>query len=88
VKSEAQVQLTGGVPFVSDADLNAALDKQGVPSQQADAAVSAYQDARIAGLESALAVLALAVAIALFLVQKIPREPPGAGAEAAITPTG
>src|SRR5262249_36805767 len=27
VKAEAQVQLTGSVPFVSDADLNAALDK-------------------------------------------------------------
>ena len=88
VKSEAQVQLTGGVPFISDADLNAALDREGVPSQQADAAVSAYQDARIAGLESALAVLAVAVAIALFLAQKIPREPPGTEAEAAITPTG
>ena len=39
--------------------------------------VTAYQDARIAGLESALAVLALAVAIALFLAQKIPTVQPG-----------
>jgi EmrB/QacA subfamily drug resistance transporter len=77
VKDRAQVQLAGGVPFVSDADLNAALDEAHVRSKQAEAALAAYQDARIAGLESALAVLALAVAIALFLAQKIPAEQPG-----------
>jgi hypothetical protein len=78
VKSEAQVQLAGGVPFISDADLNKALDQANVPAAQSDAALSAYQDARIAGLESALAVLALAAVIALFLAQKIPTEQPGA----------
>jgi EmrB/QacA subfamily drug resistance transporter len=78
VKSQAQVQLSGGVPFISDADLNKALDQANVPPAQSDAALSAYQDARIAGLESALAVLALAVVIALFLAQKIPTEQPGA----------
>jgi EmrB/QacA subfamily drug resistance transporter len=77
VKQQAQVQLTGSVPFISDADLNAALDKANVPPQQADAAIAAYQDARIAGLESALAILALASAIALFLAQKIPTKQPG-----------
>jgi EmrB/QacA subfamily drug resistance transporter len=80
VKSQAQVQLAGGVPFVSDADLNKALDEANVPPSQSDAALAAYQDARIAGLESALAVLALAVVIALFLAQKIPTEQPGARA--------
>ncbi len=78
VKSQAHVKLGGGVPFISDADLNAALDKANVPPEQSDAAVTAYQDARIAGLESALAVLALAVVIALFLAQKIPTVQPGA----------
>jgi EmrB/QacA subfamily drug resistance transporter len=78
VKSQAQVQLASGVPFVSDADLNKALDEAHVPPGQSDAALSAYKDARIAGLESALAVLALAVVIALFLAQKIPTRQPGA----------
>ena len=78
VKSQAQVQLGGGVPFISDADLNAALDEANVPPEQSDAALAAYQDARIAGLESALAVLALAAVIALFLAQKIPTVQPGA----------
>jgi MFS family permease len=80
VKSQAQVQLAGGVPFISDADLNKALDEANVPPEQSDAALSAYQDARIAGLESALAVLALAAVIALFLAQKIPTVQPGARA--------
>ena len=80
VKSQAQVQLAGGVPFISDADLNKALDEANVPPEQSDAALSAYQDARIAGLESALAVLALASVIALFLAQKIPTVQPGARA--------
>jgi MFS family permease len=79
VKSQAQVELAGGVPFISDADLNAALDEAHVPPQQSDAALAAYQDARISGLESALAVLAIAVVIALFLAQKIPTVQPGAG---------
>jgi EmrB/QacA subfamily drug resistance transporter len=78
VKSQANVKLGGGVPFISDADLNAALDEANVPPEQSDAAVTAYQDARIGGLESALAVLALAVVIALFLAQKIPTVQPGA----------
>jgi len=80
VKSQAQVNLAGGVPFISDADLNKALDQANVPPAQSDAALSAYQDARIAGLESALAVLALAAVIALFLAQKIPTVQPGARA--------
>jgi EmrB/QacA subfamily drug resistance transporter len=78
VKSQAQVQLAGGVPFGSDADLNKALDKANVPPDQSDAALTAYQDARIDGLESALAVLALATVIALLLAQKIPTVQPGA----------
>jgi EmrB/QacA subfamily drug resistance transporter len=76
-KSQAQTQLTGSVPFVSDADLNAALDEAHVRSKSADAAVAAYQESRISGLRSALAIMALAVAIALFLAQKIPTKQPG-----------
>ena len=77
------MQLAGGVPFVSDAALNSALEEAHVRSNQAEAAVAAYEDARIAGLESALAVLALAAVIALFLAQKIPTVQPGA-AEASV----
>src|SRR5262249_59092599 len=82
VKSQASTELSGGVPFISDADLNKALDEANVPEEQADAALTAYQEARISGLESALAILALATVIALFLAQAIPRQQPGATAPA------
>jgi EmrB/QacA subfamily drug resistance transporter len=78
VKSEAQVELAGGVPFISDADLNAALDEAHVSGRASDAAVDAYRAARIDGLRSALAILALLVVVALFYAQRIPTEQPGA----------
>ena len=72
------MKLAGGVPFVSDADLEKALDEAGVNSKQADAALAAYQDARLDGLRSALAVLALLILLALFAAQRIPTTQPGA----------
>jgi MFS family permease len=78
VKSQAHVQLAGGVPFVSDADLEVALEKANVDSTTADAALDAYSEARINGLRSALAILALLSTVALFLAQRIPNRQPGA----------
>ncbi len=75
-KQQAQVELAGGVPFVSDADLEAALDEAGAASASTDAALAAYRDARLAGLRSALAILALLAVLALFLAQAIPRRQP------------
>jgi MFS family permease len=77
VKSDAQVELAGGVPFISDADLEAALDDAHVSSRTTDAALEAYRDARIDGLRSALAILAAAAIGALFLAQRIPTTQPG-----------
>jgi hypothetical protein len=77
VKSQAKVQLAGGVPSVSDADLEAALNKAHVSSKTSDAALNAYRDARIAGLRSALAILALLVVVALFYAERIPTTQPG-----------
>jgi len=78
VKSQAEVKLAGGVPFISDADLEAALDEANVASETTDAALESYSDARIAGLRAALAILALLAIIALFLAQLIPKRQPGA----------
>ena len=75
VKSEAQVKLAGGVPFVSDADLEKALDKSNVDQETANAALDDYREARISGLISAVALLAFAALIGLFLAQRIPRKP-------------
>jgi EmrB/QacA subfamily drug resistance transporter len=78
VKAEAQVEIAGGVPFISDADLKEALDEAGARSSTTDAALEAYQEARIVGLRSALAILALVALLALFLAQRIPKTQPHA----------
>ena len=78
VKSQAQVELAGGVPFISDADLEKALDEAHVTSKTTDAAVDAYRDARITGLRAALAILGLLNIVALYFSRRIPREQPGA----------
>jgi EmrB/QacA subfamily drug resistance transporter len=78
VKDEAQVEIAGGVPFISDADLEQALDEAGASSSTTDAAIEAYRDARLVGLRSALAILALMALIALFLAQRIPKSQPQA----------
>jgi EmrB/QacA subfamily drug resistance transporter len=80
VKSQAQVELAGGVAFVSDADLEAALDEAGVSRRVRDDALEAYADARLDGLRNALAILALLDVIALFFAQRIPRTQPGRAA--------
>jgi len=76
VKSDAQVQLSGGVPFVSDADLENALDEAHVSRKTTSAALGAYADARIDGLTSSLVLLAFVALAGLFLAQRIPRAQP------------
>ena len=77
VKSQAQVELAGGVAFISDADLEQALKKANVPARAQDEVTSAYQDARITGLKSGLAILALMDIVALALTKRIPKVQPG-----------
>jgi MFS family permease len=77
VKQDFQVQIAGGVPFISDADLQQALDEAGVSSRTTDAAIDAYSEARLDGLRAALAILALLALCALFAAQRIPETQPG-----------
>ena len=76
VKSQAQIELAGGVPFVSDADLEDALDEAGVSSRATDDALAAYKDARLDGLRTALGILAVMALLALFLAQRVPAAQP------------
>jgi hypothetical protein len=90
-KQRASVELVGGVPFVSDAQLKDGLEEAGASSATTDAALDAYAGARIDGLKSALGILAVLTAVALFLAQLIPvrqpgRAPPPAPASAAPAP--
>jgi MFS family permease len=78
VKSQAKVQLDGGVSFISDADLKSALDKAGVSPQAADAIVDENSTARIDGLRSALSVLGVIALLAMFLTFRLPTEQPAA----------
>jgi hypothetical protein len=78
--SQAQVQLAGGAPFMSDKDLEAALTKAGVSGKTADAIVTENANARIDGLRSSLSVLALLALIALFTARRIPAQQPSAPA--------
>jgi hypothetical protein len=77
VKSQAQVELAGGVTFISDADLEAALDEANVDPATSDPALEAYGEARIDGLRSALAILAVLALNALLFAQRIPTTQPG-----------
>jgi MFS family permease len=76
--SRAQVELSGGIPFLSDKDLQTQLDKAGVAPKTADAIVTENANARIAGLRSALSLLAAVALIALFATRRIPAEQPTA----------
>lgn len=76
VKSTASIELQSGVPFLSDAQLEAALDESGTRSDVTQAALDANADARLDGLRAALAILAFTSLLALFFTHRIPRTQP------------
>lgn len=77
VKSQANVKLAGGVPFISDADLTAALEGAGVSQDASTAIVDVNQQARLDGLRAALVALAAVALLALFFARRIPTVQPG-----------
>jgi MFS family permease len=78
VKSKAKTELASGVPFLSDKDLQAALDKAGLPKQTSDAIVDENATARLDALRSSLSVIAVIALMALYFGGGIPAEQPGA----------
>jgi MFS family permease len=76
VTAGATVELAAGIPFVSDADLEAALDEAGVPAATAEAIVDENATARLNALRASLSVLAVIALIALFFTRRIPTEQP------------
>jgi MFS family permease len=76
VKTQANVQLAAGAPFLSDDDLTAALDNAGVSPETSQAILDVNAQARVDGLRTALFVLALVAAAALFSARRIPTEQP------------
>jgi hypothetical protein len=78
VQEQASVQLATGVPFISDTQLQAALDNAGVDQQTADAIMTVNHDSRLEALQVALTLTALLAICALFVTGRIPREAVGA----------
>lgn len=74
----ASVELAGGVPFVSDQDLDDALVEAGVPDRTAHAVLDTNESARIDGLRLSLTVPAAIAVVAMFLTRLLPRRPAGA----------
>ena len=75
VKSQATVQLAGGVPFLSDVALQDGLAKAGVAPAVTQAALDANRQARVDGLRTALSVLALIALVGLFVARRVPDLP-------------
>jgi Na+/melibiose symporter-like transporter len=76
IVSEAEVSLTSGVPFVSDQDLEAALDEANVSPAVADSIIDENASARIDGLRAALAVLGLLSVLAVIASRRLPKVQP------------
>jgi MFS family permease len=76
--SRAEVELTSGVPFISDKELDALLDDAGVPEATADAVLDENEQARLTGLRAALAVLAMLALVGGILTFGIPTRQPAA----------
>ncbi len=81
--AKAQTQLATGVPFVSDKDLAASLEKAGVPPDEAKAITDENAKARIDGLRSSLSLLAVIALIATVLTFRLPTRQPSSEPEAA-----
>jgi MFS family permease len=75
VKNKANVELAAGIPFISDADLETAMLESGQSEDVTQAALDANRQARVDGLDAALAVLALITVLALFFTTRIPKTP-------------
>jgi MFS family permease len=77
VKSEASTKLAGGIPFLANDELEAGLEGAHVPRRATDAIVEENEAARLVGLRTALAVLALFALVGLFFTGQIPARQPG-----------
>jgi MFS family permease len=77
LSDRAQVELSAGIPFVSDADLKTSLEEADVSPATSSAIVEENSQSRINGLRAALAVLALLALVALALTNRLPTVQPG-----------
>ena len=72
LERQATVQLEGGIPFLSDADIEDALNEAGVEPAVTEEVVSQNAAARYAGLRGALVAVVLVGLLGLFLTGGLP----------------
>jgi MFS family permease len=77
VKDQASVELAGGIPFISDSDLEQAMKDAGQSAEVTQAALDANEKSQVAGLRTAFAVLAVFACVALLFTQRLPTKPVG-----------
>ncbi len=77
VTAKATVEMSSGIPFISDADLQAALSKTDLSTATQDAIVAENATARLDGLRSALWLVALLTVVGLFFTGMLPRRATG-----------
>jgi len=73
VSAQAQLQLSGGAPFISDAQLEDALAKADISGTTADAIVTQNTESRLAALRMALVTLGALALLALFMTMGLPK---------------
>lgn len=83
VKEQATTELAGGVPFISDTQLESALNDAGVPAAAAQQVIDLNSDSRLDALRVAFALAALLAIAALFFTGRIPRVAVGASEQPA-----
>lgn len=76
VQQQASVEMAAGVPFVSDTQLEDALADTDLSAAASDEIVQTNKEARVDGLDAALAVLALLAVVSLFFTRRVPEEQP------------
>ena len=82
---QASVELAAGIPFVSDTQLESALQQAGLDAATTQAVLDVNEKARLDGLRAALALLVLIATIALFYTRQIPQAQPSAQSEPVAT---
>ena len=83
VIDQAEVQIASGAPFLSDADLDAALTDAGVEAELAETILDENATARIDGLRAALGALAVLGVLAIIATRRLPTDPVGGPSTAA-----
>ena len=76
-KQAAKVQLSKGVPFVSNKELRTYLEQAGADEDAIQFLAQDNVEARVKALQTALAFVALVSIIALFFTGRLPKEPAG-----------